>query len=367
MRWVIKLGTSTLTAGSKSLHLPTLLKFARELCALKNAGHEIVLVSSGAVAAGRDALKSQAPRSAKHSSKLARKQMLAAVGQPRLMQLWREILGFYGITVAQVLLTRADIEDRKRYLNARDTLEALLQSDIIPIINENDAVSTSEIQVGDNDQLSALVVNLVWAERLVLLTDCAGLFDADPRANPNARLIERVTGPISAALWQAAGSSQSGLGTGGMSTKLKAADMARALGCEVVIANGAEVDVLARIEQDTLPCTRFAPTQGRTEGRKRFLQTQTAQGDLVLDAGAADALRAGKSALVVGLKVVHGEFQRGDVVTLSHDGQRLARGIVRYAYQELQTIQGARADGIIAKLGYSFGAVMVHRDELLLG
>jgi glutamate 5-kinase len=233
MRLVLKLGSSTVTRDG-TLDAPRLIDYARAIAALRAQGHQIVLVSSGAVAAGRATMRT-------HSGDpvVVGKQMLAAIGQPRLMALYGELFGHYGLTVAQVLLTRADLDDRRRYLNARNTFEAMLAAGVLPVVNENDTVATEEIRVGDNDQLSALVSSLVDARLLVLMTDQTGLFDANPRTHPEARLIERVDdAEIPDAIWAAAGGSAGALGTGGMRTKLTAAEIARRNGADVVIADG---------------------------------------------------------------------------------------------------------------------------------
>ena len=365
MRIVVKLGTSSVTAGTKKLHAPSLLRFAQEIAALKVLGHEVILVSSGAVAAGREVL--QQPSLAKH---LPAKQMLAAVGQPRLMHRYSELFGYFDITVAQVLLTRADIEDRKRYLNARDTLNAMLKHQVLPIINENDAVSTAEIRVGDNDQLSALVANLIQAEQLILVTDCAGLYDKNPREFADATLIRDIPGPISAAQWQAAGGPNSSngamLGTGGMVTKLQAAEIARNIGCAVMIVDGREVQVLQRALDGSLACTRIQALADAFESRKRFLRTQTPRGSVRIDAGAACALSAGKSLLAVGVTEIVGEFDRGEMLLILAASGELARGLVRYSSAELRQIAGAHSAAIHLRLGFSLGHAVVHKNDLLL-
>ncbi len=361
MRIVVKLGTSSVTAGTKKLHAPSLLRFAQEIAQLRALGHEVILVSSGAVAAGREVL--QQPTLAKH---LPAKQMLAAVGQPRLMHRYSELFGYFDIAVAQVLLTKADIEDRKRYLNARDTLNAMLAHQVLPIINENDAVSTAEIRVGDNDQLSALVANLIQADKLILVTDCAGLFDKNPREFADANLITDIPGPISAAQWQSAGGSSSGLGTGGMTTKLQAAEMARNIGCEVLIVDASEPNVLQRALAGTLACTRFHALADPKESKKRFLRTQSLQGALHIDAGAAVALGAGKSLLAVGVVKIVGEFDRGAMVQVIDASVELARGLVRYSSAELSQIAGTQSKDIHAQLGFSLGNAVIHRNDLLV-
>lgn len=361
MRIVVKLGTSSVTAGTKKLHAPSLLRFAQEIAALRALGHQLILVSSGAVAAGREVL--QQPTLPKH---LPAKQMLAAVGQPRLMHRYSELFGYFDIPVAQVLLTRADIEDRKRYLNARDTLNAMLKHQVLPIINENDAVSTAEIRVGDNDQLSALVANLIQADQLILVTDCAGLYDKNPKEFDNATLIADIPGPISPAQWQAAGGASSGLGTGGMITKLHAAEIARNVGCAVMIVDGREPQVLQRALAGSLKCTRIHAIADSSESRKRFLRTQTARGILHIDAGAAAALMAGKSLLAVGVAEVIGDFDRGEMLQIKDINGELARGLVRYSSAELRQIAGMQSAAIHAKLGFSLGHAVIHRNDLLV-
>src|SRR5512139_1681849 len=239
-RLVVKCGTSTLTAGTAHLAPPRLVEIAQQVAQLRSDSSDIIVVTSGAMAAGRERLGfPQLPKD------MPAKQMLSAIGQPRLMALYEQIFGLYGLTIAQVLLTRSDLADRRRYLNSRNTLTALLEHGIIPIVNENDTVATEEIRVGDNDNLSALVANLIDADLLVLLTDQPGLFTANPDRDPTARLVAEVNEPaISPALWQAAGGTASGLGTGGMITKLQAADLARRSGTTVVIASGSESSVL---------------------------------------------------------------------------------------------------------------------------
>jgi glutamate 5-kinase len=250
--------------------------------------------------------------------------MLAAVGQPRLMGLYQQLFGLYNVTVGQVLLTRSDLGDRRRYLNSRNTLAALLSQRVLPIVNENDTVATEEIRVGDNDNLSALVANLVEADLLVLLTDQAGLFTADPRRDPGAVLVDEINTPeIPDSLWQAAGGSAGQLGTGGMVTKLQAADLARRSGAMVVIARGSDPDVLLRLAEGEKTGTRFLPVDNTVEGRKRFLLAGCRKGDkLVVDDGASQALRNGGSLLPVGVVSIDGGFDRGDPVRVLANGRR---------------------------------------------
>jgi|CXWL01.1.fsa_nt_gi glutamate 5-kinase len=364
MRVVVKIGTSTTTENGR-LCAPRLLEYARVISGLVNAGHEIALVTSGAVAAGREALGI-----APGERSVAAKQMLAAVGQPRLMALYGELFGFYDLRVAQVLLTRADLEQRRSYLNARRTLEELFAHRTLPIINENDTVATEEIRVGDNDQLSALVANLIDARLLLMLTDQSGLFDADPRTNPQARLVERVEGAdIPDALWQAAGARGGTLGgTGGMLTKLKAADIARRGGSEVVIADGAKPLAIPDLIAGNGVGTRFSALTPPREARKRYILSGLRNGvGVAIDAGAHGALEQGRSLLGVGVRRVDGDFDRGETVTVhALEGRPLARGIANYGAAELRRIAGRRSSEIESILGYDFGAEFIHRDDLVM-
>jgi len=295
--------------------------------------------------------------------------MLAAVGQLRLMALYEQIFGLYGMLVGQVLLTRADLSDRRRYLNARNTLAAMMMQKMIPIINENDTVATEEIRVGDNDNLSALVANLIDADILVLLTDQEGLFTADPRGNPNAELIKVVSeDTIPAALWQAAGGSKSGLGTGGMTTKLQAADLARRSGTACVIASSQEADVLIRLAQGDRIGTLFPAVVTAIESRKRYIMSaRRAPGQISVDTGAAQALQRGGSLLPVGMTAVSGKFERGDTVRImDENNHEIARGIVNYASRDLDQITRRRSDEIESILGYTYGEEVIHRNDLVL-
>ncbi|MCG2783604.1 MAG: glutamate 5-kinase [Anaerolineae bacterium] len=364
MRIVVKLGTSTLTNGTTRLSPPLVIDLARQMVQLQARGHQVLLVSSGAIAAGREKLNfPQLPKD------IPAKQMLAAIGQPRLMAFYEQIFGLYSLTVAQILLTRSDLSHRRRYLNARNTLVALLQQNVIPIINENDTVATEEIRVGDNDNLSALAANLIDADVLILLTDQDGLFTADPRSNPNAELVQTISGDtIPEAVWQAAGGAKSGLGTGGMLTKIQAADLARRSGTACIIANGKEPDVLLRLVNNERIGTRFEPVADAVEARKRYiLSARRAPGLLSVDNGAAQALQRGSSLLAVGVAGVAGAFRRGDVVRVANaEGLELARGISNYDSRDLARILRKRSDEIEAVLGYHYGDEVIHRNDLVL-
>ncbi|MDP5214018.1 glutamate 5-kinase [Pseudoalteromonas tunicata] len=360
---VVKLGTSVLTGGSYTLDKAHMVELVRQCAQLRQQGHKVILVSSGAVAAGKEHLHLSCDLSV-----LANKQMLAAVGQSQLILTWQTLFNIYGIHVGQMLLTRADLEDRERYLNARDTLHALLKHHIVPIINENDAVATAEIKVGDNDNLSALTAILAQADQLLLLTDQPGLFTADPRSNPDATLITEVN-KIDDNLRALAGGSGTNLGTGGMATKLQAADAARRAGIETIIAAGHRPNVIIDTVNQTGVGTRFKALESAIEGRKRWLLAgPSSSGKLVLDAGATDAIvLQGSSLLAKGVKQVKGLFERGDLVELvTVQGEVIAKGICRYSSIDLDKIKTLHSEQIKAVLGFDNGKVVIHRDDLVL-
>lgn len=363
-RIVLKFGTSTLTAGGTRISAPRLVELIRQIAVLHQQGREVIVVSSGAMAAGRERLDyPQLPKD------VPAKQMLAAVGQPRLMSMYEQLFLLYGLNVAQVLLTRTDLADRRRYLNARNTLQALLSHRVIPIINENDTVATEEIRFGDNDRLSAHVVSLVDADLLVLLTDQDGLYTADPRSNPDARLVPQVTDiEIPAELWQAAGGSATGLGTGGMITKLQAADLARRSGATAMIAPGGQPEILLRLVVGEQVGTYFQPLVSSLDSRHRYILAGGQVDWLVkVDRGAARALRNGGSLLPVGVQQVIGSFERGDAVKIIDESEKeIARGLVNYSAEELRRIMGQKSETIESILGYFFGEEVVHRNNMVL-
>ncbi len=363
-RIVLKLGTSTLTAGTQNISMPLLVDLACQVAAMKENGREVVIVSSGAIAAGRERLGFR-----KLPEDIPAKQMLAAVGQPRLMVFYDQVFSLYNLIAAQVLLTRADLDDRRRYLNSRNSLRALLDQDVIPVINENDTVATEEIRVGDNDNLSALVSNLIEADLLILLTDQVGLFTSDPRQDKNAQLIPVVEGDeIPEKLWKMAGGSAKGLGTGGMVTKLQAADLARRGGATVVITRGSDLKVLERLVGGQFEGTLFMPTGTALDSRKRFLLASgVGDGKIILDEGAVRAIKNGGSLLPVGVQDYSGVFERGDIVSvLSGLGKEVGRGLVNYPSGDLLHIKGVRSDQIETMLGYDYGSELIHRDNLVV-
>ncbi len=360
---VVKFGTSMLTSGSKRLDPAHMIEVVRVLSGLKAKGHHIVVVSSGAVAAGREALGyPDLPRT------IANKQMLASVGQTHLMNKWQQLFEIYGLHIGQILLTRADLEDRERFLNARDALGALIEQGIIPIINENDAVATAEIKVGDNDNLSARVAILSDADCLILLTDQKGLYTADPRSNPDARLISRVD-KITPEIKALAGDSVSGLGTGGMATKLQAAEIATRSGIEVIIASGDDPKIIESIVEGDYIGTSFSPESSPLEARKAWiLAGPKPKCSIIIDDGAVKALmKKGSSLLPKGIVDISGEFLRGDVVNIvSLDGKVIARGVSRYTSAEIKAVARHNSEEIESILGYEHGQVAVHRDDLVV-
>mgnify|MGYP005814157055 CR=1 FL=1 len=363
-RVVVKVGTSTLTAGTRRLSERVIVGLAGQLAELVANGAQVALVSSGAIAAGREALGF--PDLPKF---IPAKQMLAATGQPRLMALYERLFGIYDLRVGQILLTREDFENRRRYLSARGTLEALLDQGILPVVNENDTVATEEIRFGDNDRLSARVAALIEADLLVLLTDQEGLYLCDPRQDPQAPLVSEVpVGPIEEELWQAAGAPASGLGSGGMASKLQAADLARHAGATVVIASGHRPGVLAEVCAGQRLGTWFPPVSDRLEARKRYILAGAGiSGTLHIDAGAGEALHRGGSLLPVGITALEGEFDRGDSVrVLSAQGRELALGLTHYAAADLARLLGHKSGEIETLLGYTFGDEVIHRNDMVL-
>lgn len=360
---VVKVGTSTLTRGTPRLSKPTIIELVRQIVSLHQAGHRVLLVSSGAMAAGKDHLGHP-----KLPTALPVKQMLSAIGQGQLMQIYSDLFGLYGVKVGQILVTREDLlRHRTRYLNARDTLDMLLANSIVPIINENDTVAVDEIKIGDNDNLSALIASLINADLLILLTDREGLFDKDPSEFPDAQRIVTVK-QIDDDLRAMAGGPKSGLGTGGMQTKLQAAELAGRSGTETIIAQGTMPDVILRIMDGEEIGTRFLPTAPRVESRKRWLLAEPISGQLVVDDGAANVLRQGAASLLpVGITHVEGDFVRGSLVGVCDSaGIEFAHGLANYSSVELTQLCGVKSRHIEATLGYSYGDEAIHRDNFVL-
>lgn len=359
---VVKLGTTTLTGGTRRLSRPHMVEIVRQIAALRAEGLRVVVVSSGAIAAGREVLGE--PAMPNH---LPAKQMLSAVGQSYLMQVYRTLFDLYSVPIGQVLLTHDDLSHRTRYLNARATLSTLLDYGIVPIVNENDTVAVDEIKVGDNDQLSALIAVQLSAAALILLTDQEGLYDRDPRAHADARLLEDVA-VIDETIEALAGTSGSGLGVGGMLTKIQAARLATRSGTRTHIACGTVPDVLIRLVRGERLGTMFAPAVEQIEGRKRWLLAERPQGALRIDSGAARVLREqGASLLPIGVRTVKGRFERGAVVqVLDEEDRVLGQGLVNYSRDELERVRGHHSPEILAILGYTYGDEAIHRDNLVL-
>lgn len=363
---VVKVGTSTLTAGTWRLNRRRMLSIAQQIVEVREKGVDVILVTSGAIAAGRERMGREQIGRVNGAKSLPAKQMLAAVGQAHLMLAWEQVFGMFDTQVGQVLLTRADLSDRRRYLNARDALNAILAWHVVPVINENDAVATEEIRVGDNDTLSALVANVVNADLLLILSDIAGLYTADPREDPSATLIPEVA-QIDDTVWAMAGASRSGLGVGGMSTKLRAAELATRSGAVMVIADGARSNVIVDAVEGRSVGTRFAATSTKIESRKRWILSERASGSVIVDEGAAGAVRNGRSLLPVGVREVQGEFDRGEAVLVKDlRGHIIAQGITRYSAAEAALLMGRQSSEIERILGYESAPMLIHADDMVV-
>ncbi len=362
-RVVVKIGSALLTNGGKGLNQAAIAVWVAQMAKLKQQGIEVVLVSSGSVAEGMSRLGLKSRPKVLHQLQAA-----ASVGQMGLVRAFESNFQLHGLHAAQVLLTHDDLSDRKRYLNARSTLLTLLDFNVVPVINENDAVATEEIRFGDNDTLGALVANLVEADLLIILTDQLGLFDADPSVNPAATLISQI-GANDSRLAGMAGESRSGLGRGGMATKVSAARLAARSGAATVIASGAVDNVITKVMAGELLGTYLFANIEPLVARKRWLAGQLqAKGRLVLDAGAVDVLKtSGKSLLAVGVKAVEGKFRRGElVICLDSAKAEIARGLVNYSADEIELIKGSASYQFEGILGYADDEEVIHRDNLVL-
>lgn len=361
-RVVIKVGSGVLV-GQDGVDPAIIEALVVDLCKLVEQGYEVLLVSSGAVATGKGDLGIVG-----RPPTIPLKQAAAAIGQSRLMRYYKDAFRTCGRRVAQVLLTRDDLANRRRFLNARNTLMTLLEYGVIPIINENDTVVVDEIRFGDNDKLSALVTNLAAADLLVILSDVDGLYDSNPRTNPQARLITRIE-QITPEIEGMAGGAGSEVGTGGMATKIEAAKRASLYGVSTVIVNGREPQVLPRLFAGEELGSWFLPAVDRLTARKHWIAfTKKTRGRLLVDEGARQALaEKGKSLLPSGIIEVEGHFERGDAVRLCDSGgKEFARGIINYSHAELTRIQGHNSQDIEGLLGYQYGAEVVHRDNMVL-
>jgi glutamate 5-kinase len=363
-RWVIKIGSALLTNNGTGLDRDAISGWVEQMNALRERGCELVLVSSGAVAEGMNRLGwSQRPH------QLVAQQAAAAVGQMGLVQAWESHFQTHGLHTAQVLLTHDDLANRTRYLNARSTLRKLLELGTVPVVNENDTVACDELRFGDNDTLAALVANLVEADLLVILTDKAGVYDSDPAKNPDAQLISEAEAGDPALKAAAGSNSSSGLGSGGMATKVAAAELAARSGAATWIASGRDAKVLEQIAAGAELGTLVYPASSRLASRKQWLAGQLqSKGTLQLDAGAVRVLKeSGSSLLAVGVSAVEGGFQRGELVScVGPDGRPVARGLVNYSADEARRIMGRSSEQIEQVLGYVDEPELIHRDNLVL-
>jgi glutamate 5-kinase len=361
-RIVVKIGSSLLiNKETGELNRTWLESLASELAELMANGQEVILVSSGAIALGRAYLNMQPGQ-----HRLDEHQAAAAAGQVILAHGYQELMGGHGIKVAQVLLTPDDTEDRRRYLNARSTLETLMGLGVLPVINENDTVATQEIRYGDNDRLGARVAEMVSADCLVLLSDVDGLYSADPTENTAAQLISEVW-EITPELEAVAGESRTAYGSGGMATKLAAARICMSAGCATLIANGRQSRPLTAVMAGS-NCTWFLPSKTPLAARKQWIAGMLIPaGQLIIDQGAEKALRKGGSLLSVGVQAVEGKFERGDAVAVTtSDGRAIAHGLTAYSSDEAQIIKGVQSQEIEQKLGYQGREELIHRDNLVL-
>ncbi len=360
-RLVVKIGSALLVDRNTGLlRSDWLVSLAQDVAWLKKTGADVILVSSGSIALGRGVLK--LPLS---TLPLEQSQAAAAVGQIRLARAYEEALAPHDITTAQVLVTLEDSEDRRRYLNSRATLETLLGLGVVPIVNENDTVATDEIRYGDNDRLAAQIAVTVGADQLILLSDVDGFYTGNPYEDPLAQrfdVIEKITPEIE----EMAGDAGSGLSKGGMKTKLLAAKMATAAGCDMAITEGSTLNPLKKVDNGG-NSTWFTATLDPQAARKRWISAMKPRGEVTVDAGAANALANGKSLLPAGVVGVSGSFGRGDPVSIvGPQARRLGQGLSRYTAQEADAIKGRRSSEIEQTLGYPGRAALIHRDDLAL-
>lgn len=361
-RLVIKVGSALVTNNGQGLDLRAIADWARQIAQLRNEGREVVMVSSGAIAAGMQRLGWSVRPHETHALQAA-----AAVGQMGLVQAYEGAFSQYGLKTAQILLTHADLADRLRYLNARSALSTLLELGVVPIINENDTVVTDEIKFGDNDTLGALVANLIEADALIILTDQEGLYTADPRTTPDAQLISQ--GRAEDSTYEAmAGGAASSISRGGMITKVRAAQRAARSGAHTIIASGHQSDALLRLSQGEILGTLLSAPKGRLAARKQWLADHlNLTGALIVDAGAERALRNGASLLPIGVIRVEGEFERGSVVSCRNaSGQEIGRGLANYPAVEARKLAGKPSTSIESLLGYVDESELIHRDNLFI-
>ena len=369
-RIVVKVGTNVLTDGTESVSSDTVANIAREIEVLRRDGVQVVLVTSGAITEGRSLLEgSGLDTQSSTDASTTSKQVLAALGQVPLMKRWVEAFDGLDILTAQILITRRDVQDRLSYLHARNTILNLLETGSVPVVNENDVLATDEIadvNIGDNDHLSALIANLIDADLLVILSDVDGLYDSDPFLNPEAELISQVD-HVDEYILSVAGSANE-RGRGGMASKVNAARIAMESGTSVLITNGKSPGSLVSAVTSNENGTYFQSTTTNVESRRRYLLSEYAnRGVVVVDDGASKALSEGASLLPVGLVQSSGAFERGDVVEVrSEAGDRLAVGIINYSSEDAKRICGIQSEDIISILGYEYGHELIHRNNMVV-
>jgi glutamate 5-kinase len=363
-RIVIKVGSAVLTDSEQGLDHVRIERITSDMASIMNNGIEVILVSSGAIAAGLAKLGLKKTK----NMPLSLKQASAAIGQPGLMWAYEKTFAAHGLKIAQVLLTREDLSNRTRFLNARNTIQTLLDYGVVPVINENDTVSVDEIKFGDNDNLSSMVVHLADADLLVILSDIDGLYTTDPKVDPSAQLIPLVE-KITAEVERGAGDAQTTVGTGGMRSKLLTAKKVAAYGVPMVIVNGTQSGVLRSLFDGKEVGTLFLPRLERLESRKHWIAyTVTSKGRIVIDDGGREALiNKGKSLLPGGIVKVEGSFRIGDCVTcVDRKGSAFARGLVKYSSTDLERIKGLKTSQIAAVLGHKDYDEVIHRDDLVI-
>ena len=371
-RVVVKLGTNLLTGGQDELDLQTIGELFRQIAEVKKTGVEVLVVTSGAVAAGRESLSRTPEKDRLQSGTVAYRQALAALGQPQLMKTFEALFAEHNVEIAQALISRGDLQSRARYLNVRNTLDALLAIGAVPVLNENDVVAVEELAgevYGDNDRLSAMVANTVDADLLILLGDMDGLHTADPHLDPNAELISAVE-TITPEIERVALGPHDGRGSGGMASKLEAANIAMDSGIPMIIASGRLNNVLVRICEGEHIGTRFAPSVTRRESRKRWILTGRTEhrGRVTVDDGASNALRKrGNSLLPAGITAVEGSFTRGDIIeVIDQGGSTIGWGLASYPASEVELIKGKNSRSLPELLGHYYGAEVIHRNNFVI-
>ena len=357
-RAVIKIGSALISPNGNGCSAEYLLSIAKFITASRQQGKEVIVVSSGSVAAGRRSIKTG------QQASIAEKQAMAAIGQTQMMANWAR---FFDFPCAQILLTLDDLHDRRRYINVKNTLRELLVNDALPIVNENDTVAVDEIKVGDNDNLAAHTALVAQADTLIICTDVDGLFDADPRKNLSAKLLSSVAA-VTPDITSLAGGAGSTVGTGGMITKLQAAQKCCESGVQTLLVNGKKSEVFDALSQGLCPGTLFSAARSGRSARHQWLShTMKSKGVLTLDSGAFIAItEKGASLLAVGITEVSGNFRSNDAVDIIYQGSVIAKGISQYSHTELQSIKGLKSSRIVSVLGFSYGEEAIHRDHMVL-